>query len=758
MTEIKPSVAPATAPERPLPAARLPEANGGEAQASDEFVVETERAAVPPVAVRRRFSVSLRVGLAVTILMVVVLTAALVYIPWVIVSRENISEIVSSLNQEIAKGVAHEIDSEFSDAADTMRMIQGIFATNVVKLEDKANRKNLFLSLLKENPTFSWISFGWPNGDFMGAQRQDEKQIRYIFSKWLPAEKKALRDIDYYKVVDGELQYEVSRVLENIYYAPQRSWFRKAVDTKGVIWTEVYVFDTSKKPGLNTAISLERKGSFDGVLSIAIELERISNYLKGVSAGKTGAVFIMNASTELIAFQDPAEVTFTVVGKDIPRLRKLAEAKDPRLVIASRALAESGLAMGSLKDMQQLSYRDPAAGGITFVSFAPIRHQDWIVGTVIPEGDYLADINRNFRTTVVTVLALILLAAVVSVLLSKWLLVNPLSKITDQTAHIQNFELEEIHYHPSVIREVDDLSHAMEQMRAGLSSFRRYLPTELVRTLISEGIEAKLGGAEKQLSIFFIDLVNFTRIAESMPSTELIPHLSSYLGHMSRLIAAERGTIDKYIGDAVMAFWGAPTPNRRHAVDACRAAIKCQRALATLRTQWSRERRPPFFARIGINTGPVVVGNIGSEGKMDYTVIGDSVNVASRLEALNKLYGTSIIIGRETYEQAKQDILVRRLDKVVVYGREKGLDVYELLAMRDDVKLVDSYEWIDLYEESLALFQQGNFEPALRRFERVLALRGGKEPATSVFIKRCKDYMQNSPGAHFTGVTVLRGK
>lgn len=756
MTDIKSVSRPAPQPQ--LSEEPVEPAHGYGRAADYGFVKETPTPEPRPKVARHRFSVSLRVGLAATVLTVMLLTAVLVYVPWAVVSRHNVADIVESLNQEIAKSIAHEIDTELTDAAETMRMIQSIFATDIVKLEDKANRKNLFLAMLKDNPTFSWVSFGWPNGDFVGAQRQDENQIRYIVSKWVPAEKKAVRNIDYYKVADGELQYEVSRVLENDYYAPQRSWFRKAVDTKGVIWTDVYVFDTSKKPGLNTAISLERKGTFDGVLSIAIELERISKYLKNISAGKTGVAFIMNDSTELIAFRDPAEVTFTVVGKDIPRLRRLGEAKNPQLVIASRALETGGIAMDSLKQMRQITYRDPVTGGTFFVSFSPIRHQNWIVGTVIPEDDYLAAINRNFQVTVITVLVLILLVAIVSVTFSKILLVNPLSKITDQTAYIQNFELEQIHYVPSVIREVDQLSRSVNQMRAGLSSFGKYLPTELVRTLIAQGIEAKLGGTEKQLSIFFIDLVNFAKIAESMPSSDLIPHLSSYLGQMSQVIAAEGGTIDKYIGDAVMAFWGAPAPNRRHAVDACRAAIKCQRELTGLRPQWTREGRPPFFARIGINTGPVVVGNIGSEGKMDYTVIGDSVNVASRLEDLNKLYGTSIMIGHETYEQAKQDVLVRKLDKVVVYGREKGIDVYELLAMRDDVKLVDSYEWIDRYEAGLAQFQHGNFEPALRLFEQALALHGGKDPATTLFIKRCNDYMVKSPGAQFSGVTVMRGK
>jgi adenylate cyclase len=705
-----------------------------------------------------RYSVSLRAGIGATVLAVMLLTAALVYVPWAVVSRHNIADIVESLNQEIVKGIAQEIDSELNHATDTLRLIQSMLEKDIVRLEDTQNRKNLFLSMLRDNPTFSWVSFGWPNGNFTGAQRQDENQIRHVFSRWLPAQKKAVRDIDYYKVADGKLQFDVSRVLENDYYAPQRSWFRKAVDTRGVIWTDVYVFDTSRKPGLNAAISLERKGGFDGVLSIAIELERLSSYLKNVSAGKTGVAFIMTTNRSLIAFQDPAEVTLTVAGEEVPRLRRLDEATNPQLRIAASALAASGLAIGALQGMQQITYRDPDSGGTFFVSFSPIRHENWVVGTVIPENDYLATINRNLHLTVATVLLLILLAAVAAVVLSKRLLAEPLSKITAQAAHIQRFELDQIRYVPSMIREVDQLSRSVNQMRAGLSSFGKYLPTDLVRELISQGLEARLGGQEKQLTIFFSDLVNFTRIAESMPTAELIPHLSDYLGRMSGVISGERGTIDKYIGDAVMAFWGAPVANRFHAVDACRAAIKSQQVLAGLRPQWVREGRPPFFSRIGINTGPVVVGNIGSEGKMDYTVIGDSVNVASRLESLNKFYGTTIIIGHDTYEQAKQEVLVRKLDRVAVYGRDKGLDVYELLAMREEVKLADNHEWIDIYEDGLNRFQQGAFSQALAAFERVLTLRGGKDQPSALFIERCNEYLHCPPEGDFTGLTVMREK
>jgi adenylate cyclase len=138
---------------------------------------------------------------------------------------------------------------------------------------------------------------------------------------------------------------------------------------------------------------------------------------------------------------------------------------------------------------------------------------------------------------------------------------------------------------------------------------------------------------------------------------EMIPHLAEFYDLMSKCISQNRGTIDKYIGDCVMAFWGAPVASESHPSEACRTALQCQTTLAEYRSRSEQETKLPFYARIGINTGTVLVGNIGSEEKMDYTVIGDPVNVASRLEALNKVYGTEIIIGQVTYELAKDDIL-----------------------------------------------------------------------------------------------------
>ena len=252
-------------------------------------------------------------------------------------------------------------------------------------------------------------------------------------------------------------------------------------------------------------------------------------------------------------------------------------------------------------------------------------------------------------------------------------------------------------------------------------------------------------------------MVDFTKISEAM-GTDLIPYLAQFMGEMSHVITEENGTIDKYMGDAIMAFWGAPTPNENHALDACHAALECQRVLNSLRIHWRREGKTPFMARIGINTGPVLVGNMGSDQKMDYTVIGDTVNVASRLEALNKMYGTNIIIGEGTFHEVHQDVIVRKLDNVVVYGKEKGLDIYEAISLRENLRLSTKLDYIQVYEEGLAMYQKGNFGKAIEKFERTIELRGGKDNPSSLLIHRCKRFIEKAPDADYTGTTVMRKK
>src|SRR6185369_8018717 len=217
--------------------------------------------------------------------------------------------------------------------------------------------------------------------------------------------------------------------------------------------------------------------------------------------------------------------------------------------------------------------------------------------------------------------------------------------------------------------------------------------------------------------------------------------LSGYLDIMSREVSSHGGTIDKFIGDAVMAFWGAPAANADHAVDACRAALACQRAL--LASGLTDDGGRPLRVRIGINSGDMLVGNIGSDLRLNYTVIGDAVNIASRLEGANKEYGTDIIIGEETRRLAADRIVVRELDRLAVYGRAGGIAIYELLDIAEDGALLPA--WVTLYEHGLAAYRSRDFAGAAGFFQNVLDARAADQPAR-ILLERCHQYLKSPPG------------
>jgi len=252
--------------------------------------------------------------------------------------------------------------------------------------------------------------------------------------------------------------------------------------------------------------------------------------------------------------------------------------------------------------------------------------------------------------------------------------------------------------------------------------------------------------------VMFADIAGFTGLSERL-GDQIIPLLSKYLDIMSREINSHDGTIDKFIGDAVMAFWGAPVTNADHAVDACRTALACQHSLRA--SGLTDDGGRPLKVRIGINAGNMLVGNIGSEFRLNYTVIGDAVNVASRLESANKEYGTDIIIGEEARRLAGDRICVRELDRLMVYGRSGGLTIYELLDVDDAATVLP--RWVTLYERALAVYRSQDFAGAMLLFRQVLAEREADQPAR-LMLARCSEFLGSPPGQDWQATNAMKVK
>lgn len=368
---------------------------------------------------------------------------------------------------------------------------------------------------------------------------------------------------------------------------------------------------------------------------------------------------------------------------------------------------------------------------------------------LIPEAELFGDIRRMAKLMALMGLGGILVAGALSLLLSRRVSAS-LGSIAEETRDIGQFELTPKQPVVSRIEEISTLANAVEEMKTSLRSFKKYVPSELVRELLQSGEEAELGGARKDLTVYFSDIVGFTSISEKLPPEKLVKLLSEYLQEMTAEVLKSGGTVDKYIGDAIMAFWGAPRPRKFHAKDACRTALANQLRLAELREHWERTGLPPLRARIGLHTGNAMVGNFGSPNRLDYTAIGDTVNVASRLEGLNRIYGTEILISETTAEAVAEEFLTRPLDKVAVKGREQGMSVYELVCARDHADDITT-DWIQEYSEGMDRYFKQDWATAIRAFESVLSMKP-EDPASGLMIERCRLYQQTPPAADWNGV------
>ena len=215
---------------------------------------------------------------------------------------------------------------------------------------------------------------------------------------------------------------------------------------------------------------------------------------------------------------------------------------------------------------------------------------------------------------------------------------------------------------------------------------------------------------------------------------------------MTREIVGNGGYLDKYQGDGIMAVFGVYSDEAQHALEACRAALANQRDILTLSKRWVSEGRADVHVRIGINSGPMIAGNVGSEAKMNYTVLGDAVNLAARLESANKQFGTLIMLGHNTYELVKDFIISRELDLLAVKGKKKGVKVYELIGMADEYVLSnDQSEMLAAYSEGLSLYREQNFLEAVNAFKRALHAVPGDGPSEA-YIDRCILFSKNPPG------------
>ena len=293
-----------------------------------------------------------------------------------------------------------------------------------------------------------------------------------------------------------------------------------------------------------------------------------------------------------------------------------------------------------------------------------------------------------------------------------------------------------------------------QEKRKVRSRFQQYVPPEVVRRLLDDPERVK--PRKSEITVLFSDIRGFTSISESLDAQELADLLNGYLTEMTRIVFRYQGTLDKYIGDAVMGFWGAPYEEPDHATRACNAALSMLARLAELQKDWRAQGQPVLDIGIGLNTGVASVGNMGSSMRLAYTAMGDAVNLASRLEGLNKEYGTRIIISESTYKELRSErVLVRELDMIRVKGKLLPVTIYEVLDA--EALGAEGKELVELFARGQKAYKQRDWRAAGQAFEQILERWPDDGPAR-IFLRRCEEYLAEGPEADWDGVYVMKHK
>jgi|TARA_B100002003_G_scaffold250146_3_gene288509 adenylate cyclase len=287
-------------------------------------------------------------------------------------------------------------------------------------------------------------------------------------------------------------------------------------------------------------------------------------------------------------------------------------------------------------------------------------------------------------------------------------------------------------------------------------TFGHFLSPAVIAELEKDPDKVKLGGEEREMTALFSDLAGFSTFSEKLTPTELVDFLNDYLSAMSKIIIHYDGTIDKYEGDAIICFWGAPGTQEDHAKLACEAAVEMIATLDKLRVEFVARGLPELHVRIGVNSGKMIVGNMGSKQRMDYTIMGDTVNLASRLEGVNKLYGSTIMISEDTLSLLGNDFAVREIDTVRVMGRSSPTIIFELLSRAEDLPDT-TRKVVDTYSEGLALYKNRQYAEAAKLFTKCVELDSA-DMVSQTLLDRCLDFVENPPAPKWDGVTTLDTK
>ena len=644
------------------------------------------------------------------------------------------------------------------------QMTQRLLATGFLHLDDFNSLARYWLETLRSHHNLSYLIAGLEsNGEYLDISRHSTGQIS-IREIRRDSTKGELVIREYWPDDYPNNPFQI--IPDAAGSDPRtRPWYQSVKNRGEAAWTDVYVFLGQEgqldKPGFTYAAPVfDSTKKLQGVIGVDYVLDTLCTFLASLRGAREATFFIVEVrdgdTDRVIAHPDPNKI-MRKEGVYSPHYELLPEGaiKDPILGAFLESLPNEISEVGSRLDapFRFLVEGEAYLGGYTRLADPSGPH--WVICGAVSESVAMEEVRRHNQIYGICVVIVFLLAVATGLWLSAKLS-RPLQALASEASQVGQGVLDPYPIRDSFIKEIDCLLKATEEMKAGLRSFEKYVPRQLVRDLLASGEEARLGGERRQVTVLFSDLVGFTKLAEGTPAERVVDILTGIHEVFCSQITREGGTIDKFIGDALMALWGAPLPIPDHALPACRAALGCTLSLAEHSAKLEKQGFPPIQCRIGINSGEAVVGNLGAQTRLDYTAIGDEVNLASRLEGLGKYYGTAILISEATFQQVSTHILARPIDRVSVAGRERPTLVYELRGLREERE--PEFEILaEIYTRGLEAYFRGEWTVAADCFREALALAPHDKPS-KVLLDRCTGYRSVPPPSDWDGVHRMKAK
>jgi adenylate cyclase len=624
--------------------------------------------------------------------------------------------------------------------------------------ESKDPIRQLILASLKSNPQISAAYVGYENGNFFHVLSIAEAEKPFIEQLGgPPLTRFAIQEIrsdntgarvQTWLFFDGDNRHIGTLTKPSPPYDPRdRGWYRDAMEHPNtVIRTLPYVFAATSQVGMTLAQALEH----GGVVGVDIAVDRLMLYIRSIRANDAHRFVAFDDKGRLLAHFDPKQMFKDPASGETPsiELATTADVSDPvvreGLQIFSRIgayrLADFTVAgKAYLATVDRQVARD---GGAFFQLYAA------------PLSDFQGTLADAAGRSIPVALLIFVLSLPAIIYLARSISL-PLARLSKEAELIRSFQLDDPIRMRSRVHEVDTLIRSMSGMKGTIREVSKFVPKALVKDILESESQVAVGGETRRVSILFTDVKDFTPIAEGMSPDGLMASMSEYFEDLASLIIETNGTVDKFIGDAIFAFWNAPLAVTRHEHAACMTALKCRAASRRLNARWIDEGLPAWHTRFGIHVGQAVLGNVGSSDRIDYTAVGDNVNIAARLEGLNKYYGSSILASGQIATVCSDEFLFRHVDRSQPKGVGQPLDIFELLGTIEGsdkfrvtpatIKFVE--DWDRVYE----VYASQDWLRALDALE-TFADRYPEDVLAGIYLDRIVGFLLEPPPVAWDGI------